>query len=457
VQRDEWDSPRRTRLFLAAALLVAVGGTLYEGKLGIPDVPSWDVPQSVDVGSVPDDGSIARFLRKPAGAGAPGDAVNPLPGGAAADSAEVEERLRDAVASFQAGAFALSSARTAAFAPAGGPRATVSGAAAAAALPARSAGGSSGASAAAGQDSGGGSRARTSVPEAKGLPVDPDAEASGPVPVVSPRAARTQAGVTPAERFFSGADLSGAVSVSQRDLDLEGDSSDLDDAADAKDPKARRRRAKRPRRLRPALLSKLLGRRALKAPAALPFPKDKPWLRPIPPGAANPRPLPFSEAETVAPPRSCSRSGPHWHAPEDGSAVRWFHDGRDWGRSAPEGWAWLRKERGHAWLWPRATGRPLLRHQEHWWLRSRGLWFLLHDGEPWGAQYLREWGTYGFVHPSGAQMIYSADGTRVGMVEPDAGAILYDAQTGDALGRWPPEALPKRKGPRAPSSLPPLR
>lgn len=454
VQGEEWDSPRRTKLFLAAALLVGVGGTLYEGKLGIPDVPTWDVAPSVDVQSVPSDDSIARFIRKPGGAAADGASLNPPPTRAVPDAAEVEERLRDAVASFQSGGFDPSSAHSSAFAAAGGPHAAVpSASAAAAAPPAHSAGNSFEHAAGAGQSSASRSTAGSSVPGAKGVPVDPDSEAPGRVAVVTPRAAQARAqGVTPAERFFSGADLSGAVSVSQRDLSLE------DDSPDAEHPKAKKAvRPKRPRRLRPALLSKLLGRRALKAPAALPFPKEKPWLRPIPPDAANPRPLPFPDAESVVPPPSCGRSGAHWHAPEAGSAVRWFHDGHDWGRSAPEGWAWLSKDHGHVWLWPQEKGRPLLLHQEHWWLRSRGLWFLLHDGEPWGAQYLREWGTEGFVHPSGAQMIYSADGTRVGMIEPDAGAILYDAQTGDALGRWPPESLPKRKGPRAPSSLPPLR
>ena len=79
------------------------------------------------------------------------------------------------------------------------------------------------------------------------------------------------------------------------------------------------------------------------------------------------------------------------------------------------------------------------------------MWFLLHDGEPWGYQYLREWRSEGFVHSSGAQMIYSADGTRVGLIVPDEGRSSTMRR---ADGNWDAGV---RTNCRAASELPFLR
>mgnify|MGYP001607513402 CR=1 FL=1 len=75
------------------------------------------------------------------------------------------------------------------------------------------------------------------------------------------------------------------------------------------------------------------------------------------------------------------------------------------------------------------------------------MWFLLHEGQPWGHAYLERWRREGLVNASGAQMIYSSDGRRLAIVAPGEGAVLYDAATGEELDRWSEEEMPRRRSP----------
>ncbi|MDE2039167.1 MAG: hypothetical protein KGO96_06235 [Elusimicrobia bacterium] len=204
-------------------------------------------------------------------------------------------------------------------------------------------------------------------------------------------------------------------------------------------------------------MSRELGRGPLRAPPAGLRPPADPWGRSLP--SLGPdgltldlRPMGLPAAQAVGQPPHCRKTRLHWD--RDASGGEWLHQGSVFGYRGKEGWAWLSRENRQLWMWPAPGLSPLLRHQGHWWMRSRGLWFLVHDGRPWGERFLAEWGQEGFVDPSGARMIYSADGQRVGIVKPGVGAILYDARTGRELGRWSDDQLPRRLQPAAASRAP---
>jgi hypothetical protein len=449
MEHADWASPKRSRGFLAAALVVAVAGTMLEARFGGSDIPAWDTASEAKLSSSAAESSPSASVGDSAlvaSAPAHPDRDDPF----TAEGAD----LRDAVASpsLSPSSWADQAGRSAAFA---GPAGRLPGAYAPVAAPSSQAARRRVSVAGAFGAERSGLKERASRPSLRAAAsAGRDASSSRPaVSAGSSHAARPDLR-TPAERFFSMAGLQGA-DASLRGAAVSGSAA----AAEGSTP-GRRQRAPRAH-LHPALLSRLLGLRPLKAPKAVAPPALRPWARPIP--AAGPdgapietRPLGLAAAEEATPPPDCKRAGPHWDAAADGSA-RWLHDGKVWGRAAPEGWAWAAREGGRLWLWPEKGEAPLLRHEEHWWLADRGLWFLMHDGAPWGEQYLRDWGSEGFVHPSGARMIYSADGSRVGLVEADAGAVLYDAATGEELGRWTPAQLPKPRGPSVPSELPPLR
>lgn len=452
----QWDSPKRSKLFLAAALAVAVTGTMVSARFGVGDIPNWetagseaklkiDPSQPLPLSSP----SPSKSFMEAGGAAAPDSAKKPAD---TEDPFSADGSLRDALASPSAQA-APSQAASAAFAgPAGrlpGAFAPASAPSAQAAARRRLSGFAGAAPAGASRLRAGGAQGRTFSSESVGASASRSPSAAD----ASRRASRLDAR-TPAERFFSGANLSGAGSPLH--AGFARPSSEDDEPAS----EAARRSRRGAHKLHPALLSKLLGKHALKSPQGVAVPSFKPWSLPIPaagPGGEeiSPRPLGLAAAEGVAPPSACERGGSHWH--DDPSGARWLHEGKIWGRASEAGWAWAQRDGGRLWLYPETSGAPLLRWEEHWWLRSRGLWFLMHDGAPWGARFLEEWGSEGFVHPSGARMIYSADGSRVGLIEPDAGAILYDAQDGTELGRWTPQQLPKPRPAKVPSRLPPLR
>ncbi|HVA66774.1 MAG TPA: hypothetical protein VNK24_07605 [Elusimicrobiota bacterium] len=140
----------------------------------------------------------------------------------------------------------------------------------------------------------------------------------------------------------------------------------------------------------------------------------------------------------------------------DGKWIRegktaYYHQGEYWGRFEKGEWSWLDKNGGQWWLWSAPGKPPVLWSKNHWWAQSDGLWFLLHNGEAWGYQYLNDWSQEGFRNESGAQIVYSKDGSRVLVSTPKNGAALFNAQTGARLGQWRPEAAPRRPHPHLPS------
>ncbi len=203
--------------------------------------------------------------------------------------------------------------------------------------------------------------------------------------------------------------------------------------AGARAPGASGPRRSRLTAFKPALLSKLLGPKPLRPPrGSVRAPEINPWrAHPAPQGL---RPMTALEAEGV----EGSAAGER----EKISGVR-----------RADSWGWVERSGERVWLWPSPDGPALLSHEGHWWWQSRGVWFLLHDGEPWGWRYLAEWRREGLVHGSGTQMIYSDDGARVGVVTPGEGAVLYDSTTGAELGRWRADELPKPRAARAPTRL----
>lgn len=201
-------------------------------------------------------------------------------------------------------------------------------------------------------------------------------------------------------------------------------------------------------RVRPVLLGTLLGKKALKPPpASLEPPRDSPW-RGFLPGAG----YTHAQAEAFAPPDiSCRRRGPpHAH---EGEGFRWVHDKTEWSRVAGARQARFTRATGRWWLWPAPGEKPLVRHAEHWWMKSRGTWFLLHEGEPWGLRHFPEWGVEGFEDGRSTRIIYSRDGARVAVVVEGEGAAVYDAASGALLGRVAPQDLPKGLKPRVPDLL----
>jgi len=213
--------------------------------------------------------------------------------------------------------------------------------------------------------------------------------------------------------------------------------------------------ALRRRRVKPTLLSKLLGRAPLRPPPASVTPPDltrlkgrKPALlpdgQPVPSRAYD---LDRIEAHDPAKVRACRRRAPHWDA-----GPRW-HDGPARGIVADARWLWLWKEQSRWWAAHEPEYAPLLRHRQLWWSKQRGVWFALHEGELWSWRRFAAWDAEGLIRlADGVELVYSADFRMVAVITPGAGAVLYDAATGAELGEWLESELPRRR-PRAPTLL----
>ncbi|MBI4678044.1 MAG: hypothetical protein HY748_10725 [Elusimicrobia bacterium] len=215
---------------------------------------------------------------------------------------------------------------------------------------------------------------------------------------------------------------------------------------------------------RPILLSKLLGKNAIRPPKGR---IDAPDLRYL--GERLPRTLPDGaplavqdpgpeEVEAGRPPdpKALSAGAPcpkkaHWH--REGSVLH-HHADEAWGRWQEGHWSWHARKGGRWWVSAGPQIPTLLWHGKHWWWKASGLWFLLHQGEPWGYRQLTDLGLDALVHPSsGTTMVYSKDGTRVALITPGQGAVLFDAVSGAVLGRWTEDEMPKPRRPKAPTSL----
>lgn len=142
------------------------------------------------------------------------------------------------------------------------------------------------------------------------------------------------------------------------------------------------------------------------------------------------------------------RSGPHW----DGGQ---WHDGAVRGVASGGGWTWLSRDGARWWALP-APGRAALRHEGAWWTKERGVWLLVHDGQPWVWRRFQDWDAQGLFHlGTGTEMVYSRDFARVALVTPGRGAAVFDARTGEEMARIPEEEMPPRRRPRMPRVEPP--
>lgn len=210
-------------------------------------------------------------------------------------------------------------------------------------------------------------------------------------------------------------------------------------------------------RVKKPSLSKLLGRVLRPPKGKIAAPKAKPWARPRPAFGPDGKPVetaawPLEKLDELdAPAIPCKRANAHWHSEASGA---WMHDKAAWGRLSGRSWAWVQKEGGRWWAWTSPEAKPVLWHQKRWWLSAQGYWFLMHDGQPWGYWFLDRWGQEGFENVAGQQIFYSADEKKVAVVTPGRGAELYDAATGAFLGSWGEDELPRRLRPKAPDALP---
>ncbi len=221
------------------------------------------------------------------------------------------------------------------------------------------------------------------------------------------------------------------------------------------EPKIKKeKKEKRPPKFKPLLLSQLLGKNAIRPPRTDVRPPDMSRLQAeAPTSGPDGRPLAWPAAsldavEAVRPPsESCQRTDGHWH---DGI----YHDQKAWASQSKDGWLWQEKSDGHWWAFTEPSQPTWLWSNGHWWWKSEGVWFLLHQGEAWGYRLFNEERAEGLIHPAtGTRMLYSKDGSRVALITPGEGAWLFDAQTGKTLRRWSEEQMPAPRRPRAPAAI----
>lgn len=216
-----------------------------------------------------------------------------------------------------------------------------------------------------------------------------------------------------------------------------------------------------PAKFRPLLLSALMGKNAIRPPQgdiAVPdlsilarrLPKNGPDGRPWNPPAAQPKDI-ESWRPLQRPLTDCRKSEGHWHQASGG----WlYHEQKAWAATEEGRLGWLARQGGRWWAWTAAEEPTWLSHQGRWWWKSEGVWFLLHQAQAWAYRLFLNGRAEGLFHPgTGTSMVYSQDGRRVAVVTPGAGAVLFDAVTGQEIRRWSEEELKSRKKPSAPSAL----
>jgi hypothetical protein len=171
--------------------------------------------------------------------------------------------------------------------------------------------------------------------------------------------------------------------------------------------------------------------------------------------AWEPAPGLAKDVEAWRPPErfltDCREPKGHWHQ-NPGSAL--YHHGKAWGMTEPGRLGWLARQGGRWWAWTAPLEPTWLSYQGRWWWNSEKVWFLLHEAEAWGYRLFLNGRAEGLIHPAtGTSMIYSEDGRRVAVVTPGDGAVLFDAVTGQELGRWSQEQINPRMKPSVPSAL----
>ncbi len=87
-------------------------------------------------------------------------------------------------------------------------------------------------------------------------------------------------------------------------------------------------------------------------------------------------------------------------------------------------------------------------------MKESGIWFVVHDGQPWAWRHFQDWDAQGLFQPgSGTEMVYSNDFSRVAVITPGTGAEVFDAASGREVARIPKERMPPRRRPKIPNEL----
>jgi hypothetical protein len=143
------------------------------------------------------------------------------------------------------------------------------------------------------------------------------------------------------------------------------------------------------------------------------------------------------------------RAPAHWDGEE-------WHDGDVHGLVRDGAWLRLQHDGARWWAFAGGDGRAQLRHDEVWWTKERGVWFVVHDGLPWAWRSFQDSDASGLIQPgTGTEMIYSKDFARVAVVTPGEGAEVFDAETGEKIADIPEARMPVRRRPKAPPALDP--
>lgn len=250
-----------------------------------------------------------------------------------------------------------------------------------------------------------------------------------------------------------------ASSARPRSLKLNTGRFDLFKPTRAARERSRRERTARPPRFKPLRFDRALGPRAIRPPVekvAVPTLAQLSPRQPLTGPDGKParwREAALTNLELVDPTgliAACRARDGHWHKEEE---RRVYHAGAGRGLPIEDAWLWLSRLERRWWALPDAARAPWLRHQNRWWVQDDGVWFVLHEGEPWAWRHFARWEAEGLIHPaSGTAIVYSADFARAAVLTPGEGAVLFDVETGQEIARWAEHELPPRWRP-APESL----
>lgn len=211
------------------------------------------------------------------------------------------------------------------------------------------------------------------------------------------------------------------------------------------------------RRFKPLLLGSALGPKTLRPPDGKLEPPPAllalPDRRPENDFAGRPTPSAFADLSAAEDlnPAALARdrhAGPHWDKNQ-------WHDGPARGLEQGGSWLWTYRDGARLWALAGRPAEPLLRRGSVWWMKHEGMWFVVHDGEPWALRNFADWGAQGLFQPAtGTQIVYSSDYSRAAVITPGNGAEVFDARTGALIGSIPEDRMPAPRRPKMPESLP---
>ena len=209
-------------------------------------------------------------------------------------------------------------------------------------------------------------------------------------------------------------------------------------------------RGRHDRKFRPLNLLHLMGGGSLHPPSALLEPPQGLFKL----SEERPQSAPAATAEMSALDRfdpadieRDRRLRAHW----DGEQ---WHAGAAHGLSRDGAWLWLYHEDARWWALAGHPPSACLRHGGLWWTKMNGVWFVVHDGEPWIWRFFRDWDAQGLYHTAtGTEMVYSKDFSRAAMITPGKGATVFDAASGAQIAVISEDQMPPRRRPKIPETL----